>query len=224
MNDEKVAIFVPTMGRPGVLGTVIENINVNTALPHSIYFIIESHDSATREACERLGANYIVNEKEPCYAGAINTAFLRTEEPYFFTGADDLNFMPRWLEEAMYQMNPPAHPIHVVGTNDMGSIPIGPERDSTHYLVRRKYIDRYGGVYKNPGMVLYPYKHNYTDKEFIETAKSWGFYAYAPESRVEHMHWAWGKASMDDTYRRGLATNEEDKQLYMSRRHLWMDN
>lgn len=216
--SEVTAIFIPTLGRPDKLQRVADNIHKNTIAPHKIYFIVELGDEGSIRAALALGEAIIINEHEPCYAGAINTAYEKTTEPYFFTGADDLDFHPLWLETAILfaRMG-----VGVVGTNDLGQIPIGGERDATHYLVSRQYIDEQSGRIDAPKTVLYPYQHNYTDKEFIEVAKSRGQYRYVPESVVEHLHPVWGKGQNDETYKKGVVTSNQDQQLYMQRQHLW---
>lgn len=219
-KSKDVAVFIPTYGRPHELSRVVDNLYENTN-PNlfDVYFIVEKEDQASIDAIKPLRAKLIINEGQPCYADAINTAYHKTREPYFFTGADDLGFYPEWLELALSKMD---DTIAVVGTNDLGTIPIGDQRDATHYLIDREYIKKQSGVIDMKDTVLNPiFKHNWTDKEFIETAKMRGVYVYCPESIAEHAHWAWGKARMDDTYRKGLQSNEEDKRIYESRKHLW---
>lgn len=212
------AIFIPTFKRPAKLAGVIKDIITNTDEPIKVYFIVEKEDQGSIDELKRLNATCVLNRYEPCYAGAINTAYEVTDEPIFFTGADDLNFHKGWLSNALSHLN---EAVKVVGTNDMGAVPIGPQRDATHYLVDREYIRNQSGRVDCPDMVLYPYKHNYTDKEFVETAQVRGVYAYCPESLVEHMHWAWQKAKMDETYLKGFESNSIDQQTFNQRRHLW---
>lgn len=218
-KTKPVAIFIPSFGRAHQLSRVVDNIFENT--PHDlfeIYFILEQSDQPSIDAVKPLRAKVIINKEEPSYAGAINTAYKETEEPFFFTGADDLGFYPDWIENALAAMD---DKIMVIGSNDLGSIPIGVERDSTHYMVAREYINTQSGVVDRPKTVLYPYTHNWTDKEFIETAKMRGVYKYVPECIAEHHHWAWGKAQMDDTYRKGFQSSNEDQRLFEARKHLW---
>jgi len=220
-KTKQVGIFIPTFGRPHELSRVVDNLYENTPPDlFELYFIVENGDQATIDAIKPLRAKLIVNEGKPCYADAINTAYHKTREPYFFTGADDLGFYVNWLEEALSHMS---DKIKVVGTNDLGQIPIGEQRNSTHYLVARDYIKKYSGVIDMKDTVLYPYVHNYTDVELTETAMSRGVYNYCPESKVEHNHFAWGKAQVDETYKRGLRSEGQDRNTFMQRRHLWQD-
>lgn len=218
-KSKDVAVFIPTFGRPHELSRVVDNLYENTTSDlFDLYFIVEKGDQATIDAIKPLRAKMIINEGQPCYADAINTAYHKTREPYFFTGADDLGFYPEWLEQALSKMD---DNIAVVGTNDLGGIPIGEQRDSTHYLVKREYIKKQSGVVDMKDTVLYPYKHNWTDKEFIETARLRNAYVYCPDSKTEHNHWAWGKAQMDATYKRGNESSAEDERTFKNRQHLW---
>lgn len=211
------AVFIPTLNRAQKLPQVVRNLRASTIYAE-VYFVLESTDKDSIDTCRLNGFKYILNEGKPCYADAINTAYSKTTEEYFFTGADDLNFHAGWLENALAKMN---DTIKVVGTNDMGKIEIGEARDATHYLIARDYIEGQGGVVGESKTVLFPYTHNYTDKEFIETAKARKVYEYAPNSKVEHMHPVWGKGDWDPVYQRGRDTDPQDRELYLSRQHLW---
>lgn len=219
-KTKSCAVLIPTFGRPHALHRVIDNLFENTPEDaFTAYFILEPNDYESQQVAQRLRARVIFNEELPSYSGAINTAYRKTLEPYFFTGADDLGFHAGWLDYAMTCMQ---KGFQVVGTNDMGGIPIGKERDSTHYLVDRDYIKKKSGVIDMKNTVLYPfYNHNWTDKEFIETAQKRGVYAYAPESKTEHLHPAWGKGQMDATYKKGQMTSDKDREIFLGRRHLW---
>lgn len=219
-KTKQVGIFVPTFGRPHELSRVVDNLYEFTKPElFTLYFIAESGDDPTIEVAKTLRANLIINEGKPCYADAINTAYHKTQEPYFFAGADDLGFHKGWLENALSHMK---DGICVVGTNDLGQIPIGEERNSTHYLVERVYIKERSGVVDMKDTVLYPYHHNYTDTEFTATAIHRGVYAYCPESFVEHLHPVWNKGQWDETYKKGQVTSSQDQRLYNERRNLWL--
>lgn len=218
-KTKQVAIFIPSFGRPQQLSRVVDNIYENTPPDlFEIYFIFEPNDQASIDAAKNLRAKTIINKGKACYADAINTAYHETREPFFFTGADDLGFYPNWLQIALAAM---ADNAMVIGTNDLGSIPIGEERNSTHYVVAREYIEKQSGVIDQPNTVLYGYSHNYTDVELTETAMSRGVYKYCPESIVEHFHPVWNKSQWDETYNKGQRTSSQDERLFKERRHLW---
>lgn len=216
-----VAIFIPTFNRPVNIKRVVDNIHVNTTGVYRIYFIVEKSDQPTIDAINVTGEKIIFNEGRGTYASCINIAHKQTDEMFFFCGADDLNFHPRWLEEALSRMT---QGIEVVGTNDLYNPDVLKGTHATHYLVRRTYIKKYSGVIDEPNTVLYDYDHNYTDTEFIETAKARGCFMSCPASIVEHLHWAWGKAQMDETYQKGNRNAQQDKRVYEERKHLWQES
>lgn len=213
------AIFIPTFGRPHVLESVYKNIEDATALPHQTYFIAESRDQSTIDTLNLLRFKYVINEQEPSYAGAINTAYKDTVEPYFFCGADDLRFESGWLENAFTHMG---QGIDVVGTNDLANPDVLAGEHATHYLVRRSYIKDMGRA-DGAKTVLYPYKHNYCDTEFIQTAIARGAFKSCPQAIVEHKHWAWGKRAMDEQDKQHQQDDPEDRRKFEERKHLWQD-
>jgi hypothetical protein len=185
-----------------------------------VYFVVEPDDTGTMEMIGTnpfRNVNFIYNERSRNYAGAINTGVQRTTEPLVFAGADDLNFHAGWLEVAEAKM---VDPIKVVGTNDLGNPYVLAGDHATHYLVARDYATN--GVVDQPGLMLYEgYDHNWTDTEFVETARHRGVFAPCLESVVEHRHWAWGKASMDETYNKGCRNERVDQMHFLERRALW---
>lgn len=212
-----VAVLIPTLNRPHRIKSMVENVLESTE--HAVcYFICEHDDIASiNEVKNTIGANLIVNERSRTYAGAINTALHKTDETILFAGADDLQFYAGWYETAKEKMT---YPIRVVGTNDLHNPDVMAGAHATHYLVDRWYA--YNGCIDQPGMMLCErYKHNYCDTEFIATATSRGVYASCLGSIVEHHHWTWGKADMDDTYAKGRDTEYVDRQLFDERKHLW---
>jgi len=222
----KTAIFIPTFGRPQRVTEIAEELCAATTAPYRLYFIVEKHDPDTLAAVERVDATLIMNPGPPTYASCINSAYAQTDEPYLFTGADDLNFHPGWLAAAVNCMSDPA--IDVVGTAD----PLHNARDhSTHSLVRRKYIEEQSGCMDRPNTVLYPYWHGWTDHEFLGVAKARGVYYYCEKSLVEHLHpgWDWlGRVNSDGenfdaTYAKGNRNHRQDTRQFLQRSSQWID-
>ncbi len=175
-------------------------------------------DAPTRAAVDAAGEQCIINTGTPTYAGAINVAFHATDDPYFFCGADDLRFYPGWLAHALAAMT---DGIGVVGVDDLAYADTVKGERVPHFLVRRLYIARYSGVIDQPNAVLSVYDHNYTDTEFVATARARRMYRYCPEAIVEHLHPLWGKGEDDPIYEKGKRRYEEDGQRYIRRRPLW---
>ena len=213
------AIFIPTYHRANKLQALVQNIKEATPEGHKIYFIVEDDDTESKAVITALHEKYIINTGKPYYADCINTAYKKTTEPYFFTGADDLRFYPGWLAEAKKCL---LRGALVVGTNDLHNPDVLLGQHATHYLVKRSYIDAEGGrMDATKGTVLYPYEHNYTDTEFICTATKRGVFLPCLKSKVEHIHWCWGLADKDETYEKGFRANSRDKEIFEKRRYLW---
>lgn len=212
-----IAVLIPTLGRPANIQRVIDDLEPTA--PRNLIdpiFIVESHDRDTIEAIELAQRTYVVNERSASYAGAINTAVEQTTHDYLLIAADDLHFHDGWLDPLLEM----SQDFAVVGTNDMHNPEVLAGTHATHYLVTRNYCEL-GTIDEAYPLLHEGYVHNYTDTEAIATAKFRGEFAPCLTSCVEHIHWAWGLASMDDTYLKGANTVHGDEALYRSRSHLW---
>jgi hypothetical protein len=105
----------------------------------------------------------------------------------------------------------------VIGTNDLHNPYVLRGQHATHYLVQYGYIEELSGTFDKLYPVLYNYKHNYTDTEFIKTAIERKEFSFSHASVVEHMHCLFGLNNLDDAYRKSFGTMEEDKPVYESR-------
>lgn len=209
------AIFIPTFGRADQISSVYENCLESTDEPIKIYFILEKKDILSIAVCEMLKYNFIINTGAPKYSACINTAFKQTDEPLFFCAADDLDFQKDWLKIAKSKLS---DQIRVVGTNDLLNNFVALGVHATHFLVKRSYIDKQTGTIDQSFPVLYEYDHNYTDTEFIGTARFRNAFAPCLESVVKHVH-----ANRDETTEKTLRNASLDAQLYHSRKHLWRE-
>ena len=221
-----IDILIPTYGRADRLASVAANIHDATEVEHRVVFIIEDGDPASFLAAEKTGDRTIVliNESERNYAGACQTGYECTPAPYLFCGADDLRFHKGWDHAALDTMTALPH-LRVVGTNDLCNPYVSAGMHSTHSLVDRRYLDEIGGtVDAGPGSFLPTcFQHNYTDTEFIGTAKMRAVFAPCMDSIVEHLHHGSGKSTYDETYAKGDSHMSDDSALYDERRDLWMN-
>lgn len=219
-----ITVIVPTFGRAGRMAAVAADIHDHTAAAHEVLFVTEDDDRESCAAAAGLAqagaARWVRNERSRNYAGAVNTGARHAAGDMLFTGADDLRFHPGWDMAALAVMRPP---VRVAGTNDLGNPDVLAGQHATHYLIDRAYTDGPGGVADGPpGMVLFEgYDHNWTDTEFIATARHRGVFAACPEAVVEHMHPVHGKGEPDPTYAKGSARHREDGEIFHSREHLW---
>lgn len=215
-----IDILIPTLGRPDKLAAVAQNIDENTEAEHRVVFIVEAHDTDSIAAIKALGLEPVVNFRSENYAGAINSAYDETDGDLLFAAADDLNFHAGWDSECLALRD---GWFGVIGTNDWLNPYVQAGSHATHYLVERAYLDEIGGVVDvGPGSFLPEcYDHNFTDTEFIGTAKMRARFRPCLTSIVEHMHALAGKAEVDETYQRSVREFEADSALYDERRDLW---
>lgn len=217
-----IEVLIPTFGRADRLSSVWDNVRWGSHTDPKITFIAEYEDCASIEVLKGSGLPYILNTGPRNYAGAINTAYRQSEADFLFCGSDDLNFHDSWDLELLKHVD---DWFEVYGTNDLFNPYVLSGVHATHYLVRREYLNKTGGMIDvGAGSFLNDaYDHNFTDTEFVWTAKARARFKPVLTSVVEHNHWGARKAQKDPTYLKGLAKYHQDRELYMSRRHLWMD-
>lgn len=220
-----IDVLIPTLGRPDRLPALAENIAEATAHHGTTWFIIEAHDVDSYEvirSLERFRAVPLINQGPPSYAGAINTGYRASSNPWLFAGADDLRFHPAWDRRAL-DVAFADDGIAVIGTNDLLNPYVAQGLHATHYLVRRSYLDEVGGqIDAGPGSFLNEvYGHNWVDTEFVGTARHRGVFRPCLESVVEHLHWSAGRMEQDATSAKTWAHVGEDEALFRSRCHLW---
>lgn len=203
-----LAILIPTYRRVDRLRGVVENAQTPDA---TVYLVMEPDEAVEIDGAVTLTCD----EGFGTYAASINFAYRHTSEKFLFAGADDLRFEDGWFGVASELLDD----FDVVGTNDLGNPSVLAGDHATHYLVSRRYLDGQGGVFdEGPGSFLFEgYDHNWTDTEFVETAKHRGVWSPCLGSVVEHCHPAWGKAERDATYGKSFAREREDAVLAAGR-------
>ena len=154
------------------------------------------------------------------YAQAVNHAYENSKQPILFAGADDLKFYRGWDVNMMRVFNG-SEKIMVVGTNDLHHPATIKGHGATHYGFRRTYIERFTGTIDRSYPVLFDYKHNYTDAEFVAVAKARGVYGHAIDSVVEHLHPCWGMAPLDAGYDKSRNTCKDDGVVFNQRCCQW---
>lgn len=206
-----------------------ENIRDATTAAVTTLFVVEEDDAASRaEAASLTGwAMWCANARKRNWAGALNhgyQAMAAADFTHIFTAADDLRFSDGWDKPALQMLETYPH-LRVAGTNDLHNPYVLDREHATAYLIDRRYIDQVGGVAGQPPEIVQceEYEHNWTDTEFIETAKARGVFMSCLESVVEHMHPSWGRGEWDEGYRRSDRGMDADGFLYRSRKHLWRD-
>lgn len=219
-----VAIIAPVLSRPQNVVPLMASLAQNTTVPHRLLFIASPDEGAEIDALERAGADYVIAPFSCTpgdYARKINLGYELTTEPLIFTAADDIKFHPLWAERATNLM---VGRIGVVGTNDMANPRVRAGKHSTHTLVKRSYVEEFGGTWDVPGQVLCPlYHHEFCDEELISVAKVRKAWAFARASLVEHMHPHFGKGAYDGTYPEPNDNPrlEAGRVVFAQRRQMW---
>lgn len=218
-----IDILVPVLGRPQNAAPLVESIRAHTTVPYTILFLCSWRDLDEMIACHDTGADVtemLFDAGPGDYAMKINAGFMGTTSEFIFNAADDIEFTDGWAEAALAKMT---DGIGVVATNDKANRQVMRGEFGTHCLIRRTYIEAYGGTGDNqPGVVMYEgYDHNYVDVELCAVAKARGAYAFAKDSIVRHRHPLWRTAEWDATYKRGMAGARADHKLHLERMKLW---
>lgn len=221
MTPAGCLVLVPVLGRPHRVAPLTESLRstANAAL----LFLCSPGDDEQIASCKAVAWTCVVEwDAGPGdYARKMNHGFkLGIEHGYrwVFLAADDLRFHEGWFDAAR-ACNELTQAC-VVGTNDMGNATVMRGEHSTHSLVHASYAEC--GTIDDPAKLLHEgYDHNYVDTEFIATAMHRETFAFAADSRVEHLHPFWHKGRLDVTYKKGQARMQEDSRLFESRKHLW---
>ena len=214
-----IAILVPVLGRAHQIQPLLQSIDGSTVAEHQVVLIFSPDDEAIH-AAKGTSATVLTTSwpaGKADYAKKLTLGYQQTTEPWLFQGATDLVFHPDWDTAALTVAKRTG--VGVIGTNDLGNPLVKRGMHSTHSLIARDYIETHGGTADNSGLIFSEaYDHQYSDSEFIETARRRRQFAFSKKSIVEHLHPHWGKAEMDDTYEKAHRQTNQDQRLFMQRR------
>jgi hypothetical protein len=217
-----IAVLLPVLGRAKQIEIVLNSLAAATTNPYRAILICSPGDEAL-EAARASTAETIITTWRPDradYAKKLSLGYRSTTEEWLFQGATDLIFHAGWDAWALRAAR--QHHCGVIGTNDLGNPLVLRGISSTHSLISRDYLDRYGGTIDDSGGIFSEqYDHQWTDCEFVETARRRRQFYFCRRSIVEHMHPHWGKAESDATYEKALRSTKQDQRLFMQRRRLY---
>lgn len=218
LTADDLVILVPVLDRPHRVAPTIASAKVATPEAR-VLFIADSDDDAELAALAAADAEVLLVEPGTNYARKINLGFDATTEPLLFTGADDLDFVPGWFENASPYI---VEGFGVVGTYDQCNPRTAVGEHSTHSLIARSYIDLHSGVVDEHGKVFHEgYHHEYCDDELVETAKARGAFVSVHSAVVVHLHPWRGRAPDDETYQKGRQGRRLSRSLFRERSQLW---
>lgn len=213
-----IDVLVPVLGRPQNVAPLVESFLATASPLDEIHFLCSPEDTEQIAACEKSGQRVHVMgwpARKFDYARKMNYGFRETERDFLLLAADDVTFMPGWRDALMECVGS----FGVIGTNDMASAYVMSGRSSTHPLVRRSYIEVYGGSYDGPGTLIHEgYDHNFSERELVELAQKRGQWTFCKGSVIKHRHPLWKTEEWDDTYRKAMHNFQRDFQLFNRRR------
>lgn len=217
-----IALLVPALGRAHQIKPLLESVQGASLGDVRVVLVLSPGDEEPLKVAKKLPVDVLIATWLPDradYAKKLKLGFRHTDEQWLFQGATDLVFHTGWDVAALKVAERTG--CQVIGTNDLGNPLVKRGIHSTHTLFSRSYIEEYGGTADDSGLIFSEaYDHQWTDSEFIETARLRRKYAFAKRSIVEHMHPHWGKGKMDATYEKALRSTSEDQKLFMRRRAL----
>ena len=195
--------------------------------PHgsfNVIFVADAADTETRQVLDELcfpGSVCYQLTEDGSYPHKINAAAKKFGRgDLVLPTADDVRFMPGWLDSAVNALSEPS--VQVVGTDDLS--PATANRDhATMPILRRSYCEDPGAVWGERGTVFNEgYAHNFCETETWQLAVHRGVTGWAEDCVIEHLHPAWGKRECDETDRKGNQQGwDEDEALFRSRQRQW---
>lgn len=213
MSNARLALILPSRGRPEQLLRCIDRIVEVTPSPFELTVVLDMDDEASRCSVPRYPGVQVVLVP-PC-RGPIykwNVGLSRSPEADLYVlGADDQWYNPGWLAAALEDGI--ARGYGLVGLND------GHNADhdlywSTLFLATRDFL-----IHHNGGVLAIPcYTSYFVDVETTDRAIRAGEYLYAERASVEHRHAAYGKALTDSTYAWSQPHFDLDKKTYERRK------
>jgi len=223
-----ILIIVPTLNRAAKMRPLAENIRDATQADVAVMFVAEEGDGESQAEVKSLAVT-VTNRRKANWAGAVNSGYATAVNggvafTHVLPGADDLWFEDGWDEAALAALGRDKK-LRVAGTNDLHNAAVLAGVEATAYLIDRRYVDGVGGVADQPPGVVQceDYLHNFTDTEFVATARARGVWTPCLEAVVEHRHPAFGLAGWDEGYRASQdpARFSFDATVFAGRRPLW---
>ncbi len=174
----KIAILVPTLGRPAELRPLLQSVATTTP-PGSaeVVFVLDHDDPETHaelHAAWEQGWRFSSVFADGTFPEKTNAGVAATSQPFVLPGADDIAFHTGWLDHALAAFT---DGVEVVGTNDL-SPSTADGQHATMPIIRRSYIESPGAAYGETGTVFHAgFHHNFCERETCLLAQHRGVYA-----------------------------------------------
>lgn len=214
----KVSIIVPTLNRPRLLEKLIANIQATTlADNYELILLIEDDDIDTWNFINKTPIPapiyYYAIPTQSTPIAAWNIGLKKSQFPWLLLGADDIEFTPHWLEDAL-------------GTPNQGFLAL-PEKEGgnpdlnwePHFMATRAWLKEF-----QHGVLTIPhYYHWGTDVETCDRASNSGTFVRA-RTVIAHNHWMKNASLIDETYQKAQPYYNRDQMLYQTRRSMGFPN
>lgn len=217
----RVAILIPTLGRAGALGPLLQNLRQVTELRYRVYFVVDHEDQATRHVLETMpGLDFETVLCDGTFPEKSNAGFAAIgDEELVAPLADDVVFHDGWLQAVLPHFE---YGWQVVGTYDGSPV----TEDGWHVtmpILARSYIEDPGAAWGERGTIFHAgLHHNFCDTELWQLARHRDVAIFEPASIIDHRHPAWGTREADATDAKGNGQNwEADEALFIRRKAEW---
>jgi glycosyltransferase involved in cell wall biosynthesis len=208
-----VSIIVPTLNRPQQLIKLVDNINATTA-DHQVetIVVVEDSDSATWAIVKSLPGVLplsVSGNNTPIYAW--NYGLKHSLGEWVVQAADDMEFTPDWLSEALATPNKGfiAFPDETKASKNSN------QTWEPHYMATREWLRTF-----QHGVLAVPhYRHWGCDVEICERAAISNTFTRA-KVIVKHNHWLKDASRIDSTYQKAQKWYQRDLNLLELRRSM----
>ena len=192
LNPE-ISICVPSRGRPKQLNAMIETSLDLAKNTQGIEFLIYADDDDLSMANFSHPMATVLRGKRQAISKMTNLLASISKGSLIMYAADDIVFRTKnWDSTVLQHYANSDNKICLIHGEDLGQ---DANRIATHAFISRD-------LYKLLGYILPNYfRADFCDTWMTEICVKSGARLFDPTLIIEHMHPAWGKARIDDTYR-----------------------
>jgi hypothetical protein len=213
MDDQMISILIPTRGRREGLLRAIRSARQTASDPRNLEFVcyLDQDDAETYKDFEEPGVIFIIGPRI-VLSNMWNKCAEIARSDGLMQGNDDIVFRTNGWDSMVSSefAKFPDGIVMVHGNDGSGSATnSGKGTFGTHPFVTRRWYDVVG--YFTPPF----YASDFGDTHLNDVSAAIGRRRYIPFV-VEHLHYAWGKAAVDQTTSDRLARHAADnvEQLY----------
>lgn len=207
MQKPEVSIILPSLNRSARLSKALLNLRASTHnVDTELVIVLDEDDITSQSTLTRDGYRFILTppRSTPIFKWNFGAAFSNGE--WLYQCSDDIHHPDNWLKRAL------ATPNHGFLALSDGLIrPFSP-----FYMAKRDWLKRF----QNGTLAVPHYKHWGNDVEIAERARRIGHYVVAEGVKLTHLHYLYGKARRDSTYKLAEINYQDDLDLLAKRRAL----